>query len=90
MLPCDTGVATMSSPSGKENAGVQLHLKELELEMCHLAVKEKELDYELQSLKIEVDRQLCLKELEMKERSSPPRHPWCLSHMNLILTSVFV
>ena len=71
VLPSDTGVATMSSPSRKDDAEVHLRLKEVELEMRRLAVKEKELDYELQSRKIEVDRQVRLKELDMQERSSP-------------------
>lgn len=61
---------------GEKDPGVQLHLKELELEMRHLAIKEKELDCELQSRKLEFERQLFLKELELRDSSPLPIVSW--------------
>lgn len=73
-----SSAAMMSSPA-KQEPGEQLCLKELELEMCRLAIeekelsvkiKEKELQNELELRKMEVKGQLRLKELELKWTST--------------------
>lgn len=76
----DPGVLTMSSPAGQQDLGEQLRLKELDVEMRHLAIKEKELsikikekelENELELRKMEIEGQLRLKELELKQSFSP-------------------
>lgn len=49
ILPCAPSVVSGTSSAGMTDPAVQLCLKELDIEMCRLAIKEKELDYELQS-----------------------------------------
>lgn len=69
----------VSLAPAKQEPGEQLHLKELELEMrrlaikekeCSVKIKEKELQNELELCKMEVEGQCCLKELELKRSSS--------------------
>lgn len=52
--------------AGMTDPAVQLHMKELEIVMRRLAIKEKELDYELQSRQIEANKQLSSKELNLR------------------------
>uniref|UniRef100_A0A671UEB7 Gypsy retrotransposon integrase-like protein 1 n=1 Tax=Sparus aurata TaxID=8175 RepID=A0A671UEB7_SPAAU len=66
VFPCETTVVAETSSAGRTDPTVQLRLKELDIEMRRLAIKEKELDYELQSRKIEADKQIRLKELDLK------------------------
>lgn len=72
ILPCDPGTPKAGSPVGKHNSAEILRLKELEIEMRHLDIKEKELHNELEIRKMEEEtkRQICLKELELNQPSS--------------------
>lgn len=65
VLPCAPSVVTGTSSAGMTDPAVQLRLKELEIVMHCLAIKEKELDYELQYRQIEANKQLCSKELDL-------------------------
>lgn len=63
-----------------------LHLKELEVEMLRLRIRKKEMahEFELRKIKEENQRQICLKELELKQATSvvpPPSH--CVPHFDV-------
>lgn len=68
VLPCDPSIS-MSSTAEKQVSAELLWLKELEIEMRRLEVKEKELNNDVELRRLEIEGQLCLKELELKHSS---------------------
>lgn len=64
VLLCDPGVSTMSSPAGQQDPGEQLRLKELDVEMRRLAIKEKELNIKIKEKELEIELKLRKMEVE--------------------------
>lgn len=66
VLSSDPSVTAKPVTAGQQGSAEQLRLKELEVEMRRLALREKELEKEVELHRMEVERQLRLKELELK------------------------